>query len=639
MLIEKRGNYTCIEDYINPSIANTKHPYKFDVKNAPDLLLNAMINGQNITIIGDYDCDGICASAISFCGFNRVKELLNQYKKDPALIPNNICKHLVTLTQKVYDCDIEKAQNILSSNHVETTKIRVRIPKRYTEGYGMKASMVDEVKSGVLFTVDNGIAASDAIQKAINKGLITIVTDHHSLPAQQSLSIVNGEMKETIEYLVPNATCLINPHIEETFGQTGHYDFYDYCGAGVALKVVESVLSPEDNILDELYAFAAIATVADVMPMIEDNRNIFERGVDAMRNGNITAGLAAIIQISKLNAEYLPSDMPSCAMFSSDIMGFKFGPMINAAGRVGTSNPASEEGNRGAERALRCLLETDPSKAMELAQELNEANEKRKEISKEMQMKCDVILAENHMEQDCPLVVHIPECGSGVIGLVAGYLCEKYAVPAIVFNGHGEHCKGSARSPEGINIKALLDECQSTLVAYGGHPGAAGLTIFENSIDKLRQMLYNSCSRQGIHSLATDKIQYDLEIDAQDIPHNAEILVKTLAPFGEKNPEPVFLVKNFTFYEDPMKMGEKHIKLKGSGIEAIGFSLAENKSAMEYINTHQSVDLLGTLSYNCFRGKATPQLSIQFVVDGNEILKDEQDIEVIESEVESEVLI
>lgn len=628
MNIQKRGSYTQVEDFIKPSVINTNHPYHFDVKNAPNLLLKAILDGQNITIIGDYDCDGICASAISFQGFNHFKTMLTAYKTEQSrqALSQQSVKHLIELTQNTFQCDKEKAHEILcDENNANTSRIRIRIPHRYTEGYGMKESMVDEVRSGVLFTVDNGISAASAIQKANDKGLITIVTDHHSLPVEKQLQLIEGEIIEVNVHTIPPATCLINPHVEETMNEPGHYDFYDYCGAGVALKVVESLIPHEQKIMDQCYSFASIATIADVMPVIEDNRNIFKRGVEAIKEGNITPGLAALLEVSKINMKNLPEGFPTHVLITSDTMGFTLGPKINAAGRVGTSHPDSKDGDRGAERALRCLLATDAIQAKEMANELHEANERRKDISKTMQTKCEIIIAQNNMTNDCPLVVHIPDCGAGVIGLVAGYLCEKYKVPSIVFNGTGDNCKGSARSPEGMNIKAMLDECQHLMKAYGGHPGAAGITISEENIDKLRKALYNICQRQGYTSLQTDTVPYDLEIDARDLQHNLDILINKLAPFGEQNPEPIFLVRNFPIKE-AVVLAEKHLKLIGDGANAIGFYLAEDVSVMHHIDSVKTCDLLGTLSYNCFRGEGTPQLSIQEVVIGNEIVRDEPEL-------------
>lgn len=636
MNIQKRGNFTRVEDFVKPSVVNTNHEYTFDVKTAPELLLKAILEGQHITIVGDYDCDGICGTAIFYRGLKRLQELLTNYKDDSARAKMSpaIVEHLVKLTQRAYQCDETQAHDILCNhNKAELAVIRVRLPHRYSEGYGMKDFMVDEINSGVLLTVDNGIAAASAMQKAMDKGLTTIVTDHHSLPVTKELQYINGEMIPVQKYIIPPAHCVINPHMEETMQEDGHYDFYDYCGAGVALKVVESLIAPDKRMMDECYAFAAIATVADVMPMIEDNRNIFERGIEAMKNRHITEGLAALLAISKIDPKHLPEDLPTHSLITSDTMGFTLGPKINAAGRVGTAHPSSQGGDRGADRALRCLLATDARMAKDLAQELHDANEVRKEISKEMQMKCELIIEREGMQNDCPLVVHIPDCGAGVIGLVAGYLCEKYKVPAIVFNTHdGDICKGSARSPEGINIKALLDDCQHLMITYGGHPGAAGITIFENSIDKLREMLYNICKTQGYTSLRTDTVPYDLEIDARDIQHNLDILTHKLAPFGEQNPEPVFLVRNFPL-QDFKVLSEKHLKLVGNGASAIGFFMAEDNSIMEYVDTARTVDLLGTISYNCFRGEGTPQLSIQEFVIGNEIVRDEP----IGPELEEEV--
>lgn len=635
MRIEKRGTYTKVEDLINPSVVNTAHPYLFDLKNAPELLLKSMLNGQPIAIFGDYDVDGVCGCAISYRGFNRFKEMLVAYKNEQTrrAMPTAVTQHLLKLTQNAFQCDKTKAHEILcNENNASAVRVRVRIPHRYTEGYGMKESMVDEVSSGVLFTVDNGIAAATAIQKANAKGLTTIVTDHHSMPVVKSTQVVNGEAVEVNQHIMPAAHCLINPHVEEAMNEPGHYDFYDYCGASVALKVIESLIEPDKRMVNECYAFAAIATVADVMPMIEDNRNIFNRGIEAIKNRQITPGLAALLEVSKINVKHLPDNLPTHTLITSDTMGFTIGPKINAAGRVGTSHPSSMGGDRGAERALRCLLATDYRMAKDLAMELHEANENRKAISKEMQMKCEVIIEQNGMQNDCPLVVHIPECGAGVIGLIAGYLCEKYQVPAIVFNGEGDHCKGSARSPEGMNIKEMLDECQDLLLAYGGHPGAAGITISEESIDKLRNALYNVCQERGYTSLRTDTIPYDLEIDAKDIQHNLDVLTNKLAPFGLKNQEPVFLVRNFQI-KDVVVLGEKHLKLMGNGASAIGFFLAEDSAIMNHIDSVNRCDMLGTISYNCFRGNGTPQLSIQEIVLGDEIIRDEHDDIELEEEV------
>lgn len=622
MRVEKRGNYTKIEDFVKPSVTNTNHPYKFDTKNAPELLLRGMMNGENITTIGDYDCDGVCASAITFRGFNRLKQLLVQYKtNDAAMLPIER-QRLLETTQRLLHCDAAEAHNALMANKADESKIRIRIPMRYTEGYGMKEAMVDEVPSGILFTVDNGISANDAVKKAVEKGLTTIVTDHHGIPVTKSLDVINGEMVSINTYTIPPATCVINPHMEEVMNEPGHYDFYDYCGAGVALKVIEDVLGTEDAEMNKLYAFAAIATVADVMPMIEDNRNIFFRGVDAMREGDITNGLKALLSVSKIDHSHMPENMPTWVMYTSDVMGFNLGPKINAPGRVGTTHPASMNGDRGAERSLRCLLETDSKKAAVFAEELLEANERRKNISKEMQMRAEIVIASENMQNDVPLVVYLPDCQSGVIGLVAGYLCEKYNVPAIVFNDDGGVCHGSARSPEGIDIKALLDECQEFLVTYGGHPGAAGLTVEVQNIEPLREKLLDICAERHYVASAHDTIPYDLEIDARDLRHNLNVLVNRLAPFGEQNQEPVFLVRNFPI-QNVNVLGGKHLKITGNGASAIGFSLAEDESIMEHMASARTCDLLGTISYNCFRGNATPQLSIQQVVDGLEIVRDE----------------
>ena len=173
MNIQKRGNFTRVEDFVKPSVVNTNHEYTFDVKTAPELLLKAILEGQHITIVGDYDCDGICGTAIFYRGLKRLQELLTNYKDDSARAKMSpaIIEHLVKLTQRAYQCDEAQAHDILCNhNKAELAVIRVRLPHRYSEGYGMKDFMVDEINSGVLLTVDNGIAAASAMQKAMDKG-------------------------------------------------------------------------------------------------------------------------------------------------------------------------------------------------------------------------------------------------------------------------------------------------------------------------------------------------------------------------------------------------------------------------------------------------------------------------------------
>lgn len=546
----KRGTATSIADFYRPGITDTDRPYEFNCKNAPEIITNAIQSKQNITIIGDYDCDGVCATAI-------LATALRELGAEPTL----------------------------------------RLPLRFTEGYGMKASMVDEIESGLIITVDNGIAAHDAIRAARDKGLDIIITDHH-LP-----TIKNGEI------VLPDADCIINPHLEEA-KQEGGYTFYDYCGAGVALKIAEKLLGKDHAILDRLYAFAAIATVADVMPLVEDNRNIYIRGAKAISNGNITKGLQQLFELNKINYRDIPDGIAPHFILSGDIMGYKIGPCINAASRMADD---------GASRALDCILSDDSSMtAIQRAADLIDINEDRKELTNSESSLINEYIKTHGVE--CPVIIHLPDSGPGIIGLHAGKICEDYKTPAIVINGHGDKCKGSCRAPLGVNMKQMLDEVSDCMVTYGGHAGAAGLTIREDKIDELRERLQQYCRDNGIEPDTDDTQYYDLEIDECDFAA-ISFELQQLAPFGEGNPEPVFAV-HFTAKEQPKILGGKHLKLNGENACAIGFNMATNGETPSCIGEGQECLLVGTIGYNCFRGNVTPQLSIQLIPEDQCITHD-----------------
>lgn len=559
----KRGAFQTIEEWAKTVTVNTNHLYKFDLKNAPEMIQTAVANGEKITIIGDYDCDGICASAIL-------------------------------------------ASALLKMGCRPT----VRLPLRFSEGYGMKPSMVEEIDSGLVITVDNGIAALDAVEAAKKKGLKVIVTDHHSVVKECVPSVRDGIISQTTIVKLPNADCIINPHVEETLGETGRYDFYDYCGAGVALKLAEELLGKDDGIMERLYAFAALATVADVMPIVEDNRNIVIRGINAMARGEITAGLYQLLAQNKIDVGHMPDGFLPHNYITPDVLGYKLAPCVNAVSRLIDS---------GAYIALALLMCDIIRLAVDKAKALIEKNEERKRITESEQIEVDRIIKENGMENDCPLVVHIKDSAPGIIGLHAGRLCEQYKVPVIVINGEGDNCKGSCRSPEGANIKALLDAVQDSLVAYGGHPGAAGLTIKESEIDNFRARLIEECKKQGIKAQSTDEIYYDFSVDASEIKNIIPILER-MAPFGEGNPEPVFLIKDFPFDKVSI-LGGKHLKFTGGEVSAIGFNLCGEGDVVPSDVESGCCFLVGTLGYNCFRGNATPQIQIFVIPSAEDIEK------------------
>ncbi len=569
MKYQQRGNCSDIKEWVD------KHPtpsadkkYRFDLKDVPDRIKTTISKGEKITVIGDYDVDGVCASAI-----------------------------------------MATAIRELGGN------VTIRLPLRFSEGYGMKPSMVDEIASGLVLTVDNGITAHEAVKAAKAKGLEVVVTDHHGVSKEMVPTIKDGLVCQEERVVLPEADCIINPHVEETLGIEGSYDFYDYCGAGVALKIAEAVLGEKHPVMDKLYAYAALATVADVMPLVEDNRNIVIRGIGAMARGEVSPGLYQLLAQNKIDLSSVPETVPPHCYITSDTLGYKIAPCINAASRLLDD---------GAYKALTCLLADKNSTGLAAALDLIKLNEQRKLITEQEQKQVADIVGKMKPEDRRSLVVYLKDCAPGIIGLHAGRLCEQYGVPVVVIGGEGDKCKGSCRSPENANIKSLLDSCQDLLIGYGGHPGAAGLTISESKIDELRDRIEAECIKRDIVPQLSDAIEYDVVVPSSEIGE-AIRAIENLAPFGMGNPEPVVCVPDCAI-EEARILGGKHLKIDGT-ISAIGFNMCDGSFDTSQLESG-SCSLVGTLGYNCFRGDAKPQLQIIGLPKEDEldIFRDEGDI-------------
>lgn len=487
---------------------------------------------QSVTIVGDYDADGITASLI-------------------------IRLIIVILTGQ------------------EPT---IRIPKRFSEGYGLSEKIIDEIDSGLVITVDNGIAAIEAIRKAKKKGLTVVVTDHH-LPRD------DGEL--------PEADALMDPNAES------ESEFKDYCGAGLAYRMFLE-LCPNHALTQQAVALAAIGTVADVMPLLHDNRNIVIEGLTKMRQKRLTLGLTLLLE--KLNL---------AAPIASDI-GFKIGPVINASGRLYDDGPMD---------VIRLLAEDATwfdqnfaqrkTAAYVLAEELIHRNEVRKAT-----VETALHVVEDTVgDEDLPVVVCQDGISEGIVGLIAGKLVEQYQCPSLVFtNGETDGIlKGSGRSCGTFNLKCLLDKCKSVFVTYGGHAGAAGMTVEKDRYEEMKEALQAAIREIGYQKPDPETQYYDWVIKTYQV---VDMLreQETYAPYGEGNPEPIFMISGFRAESmgDDKKyriMGEKKnvLKMRSGNVEAIFFNKVV---AWEAMGKPTELDLLGKLSWNEFKGRKTPQIEV-----------------------------
>lgn len=372
-----------------------------------------------------------------------------------------------------------------------------RIPDRVRDGYGINERLVREASEddiSLILTCDNGISAAEQIALAYELGMKVIVTDHHDIPAE-----------------LPEAEVLLNPKLE-----TSGYPFRELCGAGVAMKLAVALGAEPTTYL----GFAAVATVCDIVTLLEENRTIVKLGLQQLQQCN-NFGLKALAEGNQLRLS---------AINTGDI-GYRIGPCINASGRLAS-----------ADLAMQLLLAADETTAMELASELIRLNEERKEKT-QLAVDAAVQLAEERVAlSDKVLVLLLKDCHESVAGIVAGKIKETYNRPTIILT-YGKDCvKGSARSTEYYNIIENLRACGELLLHFGGHPMAAGLSIAEENIALLRKRL-NETANVTEEDLA-GKVSVDLIVPFSYVSEERIDEIQLLEPYGPGNPSPLFAVKD-----------------------------------------------------------------------------------------------
>lgn len=489
-VILRNTGYSSIEELLN---ADKKTYFMDHIDKIVELIKKAIAKGETITIVGDYDADGVTSTCI-------LKGLIESLGG----------------------------------------KVVVRIPHRLSEGYGINETIIDEIESGLVITVDNGIVAFNAIKKAKDKGLTVILTDHHELAP-------SGE--------VPCADIVLDPHIP------GTADFEDYCGAGIAYKIAKEMLPKDSTLIKKLSCFAAIGTIADVVPLVEENRVIVQEGLmNMVIYGHRTSGLYSLLKLFDLDKR-----------INEHNVAFKIGPAINAPGRLLDD---------GAEKVVEILSYDGPFEE-DYAKELIELNDERKKLVAEGMIRANNYIAENAMFADYPLVI-ADDFHEGIVGIIAGKFAEDKKVPTFVLTNSTEKgiLKGSGRSVKGINMKEILDELNKEnsdiLVKYGGHEGAAGVSIFEEKLDDFTDKLQDLVEYQEFE----DVIEYDLEISVKDIKETIEEL-KKYAPYGAGNERIIFKISDYklsprqsSYYATNGEDGQ-NVKLYGVDVTAIGFGMTE----------------------------------------------------------------
>jgi single-stranded-DNA-specific exonuclease len=498
-----------------------------DMKKAIKRTLQALKDKEKIAIYGDYDADGVTSTVI-------IKKLFKELK----------------------------------------TKVVVYIPDRLKEGYGLNVKAIKYLKKkgvSLVITVDTGIRNVDEIKGFNEAGIDVIITDHHT-PHETKL---------------PKAYALVNPHLKISV-----YPFKFLSGAGVAFKFAQALIQEkgEDNFSigfeKWLLDLTAIGTIADMVPLLEENRIIAKYGLIVVGKTR-RLGLKALMDKAGINYNKSP--------VRSEDVGFLIGPRINAAGRMDHANSA-----------FALLSEDDRNKAIKLADDLEVQNKKRQELTKNIFQTVEKLKAKDKKyifagDKDWPL---------GVVGLVAGRLSEKFSRPVLIYMKEKDQIRGSARSIPEFNIIKALDELSDYLTEYGGHSQAAGFTIKNKNIEKFEAGFKKLTEKYIDEKALIPKLDIDYEIDLGELDENIFEEIKALEPFGMENEEPVFslkkvLIKSLRYVGN----GEKHLKLMicknndQAGIQkyinCIGFNFKEFEGKLK---VGDLVDIAFTMFINSFNG-------------------------------------
>lgn len=387
------------------------------------------------------------------------------------------------------------------------------IPDRMKDGYGINEHLIEQALSDgkeLLITCDNGIAAINEINFAKEKGMTVVVTDHHEIPYRNT--------EQGKEFLRSNADAIVNPKQNDCL-----YPYKGICGAVVAWKLVQVLYERMDIPVEEADIFienAGFATVGDVMDLTGENRILVKLGLKALEHTK-NPGMKALIAKNKLS--YKP--------LSAYHIGFVLGPCINASGRLDT-----------AKRSLELLLERDEVKASALAGELVELNESRKYMTQQETQKALEQIEKEGREKDKVLVVYLPECHESLAGIIAGRIREAYQRPVFVLTRGEEGVKGSGRSIEAYSMFDKMTEVAELFTKYGGHPMAAGLSMREEDIDKLREQL-NQKAELSEEDMA-EVVRLDAVLPMSYFTVDTIRQLSVLEPCGKSNTKPVFADRN-----------------------------------------------------------------------------------------------
>lgn len=523
-----------LEEFLSPRPRLAYDPFLLaNMREGVDLLLRAVDEGKRIVIYGDYDVDGITSTAL-----------------------------------------LMKVIGYLTDN------VTYYIPSRLDEGYGLHRESIDRIiEDGGEFivTVDCGSSSKEETAYARSRGVETLVTDHHNMSGDRAEGIV------------------INPRLPED-----GYPFKGLAGVGVAYKLALAVAKERSipgPLMAEVLEFVTIGTVADIMPMLDENRTIVKCGLRSIHLGCRNKGLRELIDRSTLDYRTLKA---------GDI-SFGIAPKINASGRLGDAS-----------LGVRLLLSDDEKEIAECCDSLIEANKERRRLQDEAYERGTEML-DDELEKGDFIIIEINDSHEGVLGIVAGKLKEKVNRPVVVISGNGDSYKGTGRSIESVDLFAMLDKYRDRFRSFGGHSAACGFTIDAGNMQRLRddlnRDLKEACERDP--DILEEKYRSDAAIEPGEIDLQFAEALELIEPCGKDNEVPVFALRNvraenWRFLKDDHRMAKFALRDENGGkIDAVMF----RNAAEAYIITEKgAADMLCNIEINTWRDERKAQVIVRKVL-------------------------
>ena len=530
-----------IDLFFNGSLKSLRNPFDIlDMEKAAERIAQAVMNHESICIYGDYDVDGVTATALMYiflmqCGAN----------------------------------------------------VSYYIPNRLEEGYGLNKDAITEIHqrgTNLIITVDCGISAIDEVLLSKELGMDIIITDHHQ-PSKE---------------LPVAADAIINPMRENDL-----YPNKTLAGVGVAFKVVMALrftlrkynfFQQDAPNIRNLLDIVTLGTIADVMPLIDENRIFVRHGLELMNGDSVRIGIDELKKVI--------DSLSTVKKMKTSNIGYQIAPRINAMGRMASSD-----------KSLKLLVTQNRHEARQLAVELDNENKYRQMIERDiLQQTFDIIEKNRYAEDEGGIVVASEDWHPGVIGIVASRVVDKYFRPTIILTDDNGVYKGSARSIPSFHLYDGLSSLSDMLISFGGHKYAAGVKIAKEKLDEFRKKFNELVKANVKKEDFIPEINIDAEIESKDITSEIMHYLEKLEPYGQGNKEPVFFMRNVSKYQYETYVGKEqnHLKCifekKGMLFDAIGFNMKDYK---DIIAENDEFDILFSLVHNTWKNTKTIQLNLK----------------------------